>query len=486
MKNKTISYWLKKFLKSLFLTLLLVTLLIAASIPVARWIKPNDLLPVNISESLVIDNVHLIRVDKAVPAKEVVSYNQQLVIQQGKIVAINPAGTKALSSSKLVDAEGAFVVPGLFDMHVHIYERKYLALNLAFGVTSVRAMNGQPESLRWKQELNTKQWLGSNLYLSSPIIDGEHTNALSVSAASAEQAREQVRLAKQNGFDLIKAYGYLSSEAFEALIDEAAKLDIPVAKHGPTPVEGSDWTSLEQLQSLEHVEDIFQGPLNYKFDYEKLEQVSQQIKRLNVPVVPTLETFNHLTQLSLHKQSFVDKIELEYINPLYFDIMSHFTVSRWLAADQQRTEYLVKENQFLKDVVMSLHRHGVKLLVGSDAGTNFTISGDSTHNEMQLMNEAGLSNIEVLRAATINAAETLSLDKNFGSITIGKTADLVLVKSNPLTKLGHLRSPYAVVKSGQWLSQTRLEQMKQSAKNTQSYYWSAIKLLESQISRKLN
>jgi imidazolonepropionase-like amidohydrolase len=483
MNTQLLFFWTKKALKYLVLTLLLLILIVTASIPIARWIKPNDLMPVKTADTLVIDNVHVIHVEQGLKTQELISYNQQLVIQNGKFVAINPAGTVAPITNKWVDAKGAFAVPGLFDMHVHIYERKYLALNLAYGVTSVRAMNGQPENLRWKRELQQKEWLGSNLYLSSPIIDGEHTNALSVSVTTPEQARQQVRLAKQDGYDLVKAYGYLSAPVYQALVQEARKQGIPVAKHGPHPVKGSNWALLKQHQSLEHVEDIFQGPLNYQFDYQRLELVSQKIKQLGVPVVPTLETFDHLTQLSQFKQSFVETIDLEMINPLYFDIMSHYTVSRWLAADQKRTNYLIKENQFLKDIVKSLHQHQVTLLVGSDAGTNYTISGVSTHNEMRLLNEAGLSNLDILRAATINAAQTLEIESRSGSIKVGKTADLVIVKENPLADIGHLKSPYAVVKSGQWLTELQLEQLKQSAKNTQSYYWSVIKLLESQISR---
>ncbi len=449
----------------------------------AKYVKPNDLMAVDNEESITLDDVHIVAVSQRTAATENIIKHQQIVIRNGQIIGIHPVGTKVRSNSRLIETNGAYVSPGLFDMHVHLYDRKYLMLNLAYGVTTVRAMNGQLMNLRWKKELQQRQWLGSNLFISSPILDGKETNALSVAVNSETEGRQQVRKAKEKGFDFIKVYGYLDSQSFEAIIDEAKQMGIPVAKHGPYPVSGSDWWWLEGMQSLEHVEDIFQGPLNYQFDYQKLQRVAQRIKALNVPVVPTLETFDHLTQLSIHKRDFVDSLELTYINSLYYDIMSQFTVKRWLNGSIEQAKYLSKENRFLLDIVKVLHQNKVKLLVGSDAGTNFTLSGIATHNEMRLLKHAGLSNIEVLKAATLNAAQTLGIDKEYGSVEVGKLADLVVSKENPLENLDTLKYPIAVVKNGQWLSGKELQALKLSAKNTKSYYWSVITLVEDLVGR---
>jgi hypothetical protein len=481
MQNKLLPSKLKKLLITIFALLMTVVAIVVISIFLAKYVIPDDLSPVKNQIPLTIDNVNIITMSSNLSNRVV--ENVQLVINQGVISAINPSGTPANKNSQFIDGKNAYVVPGLFDMHVHLYERKYLVLNLAFGVTSVRAMNGQVMNLRWKKELLNHEWLGSNLYISSPILDGIDTNALSQAVASPEEGIRQVRKAKENGYDFIKAYGYLDKESFEAIVDESNKIGMKVAKHGPHPVKGSDWRWLRKMQSLEHVEDIFQGPLNYEFDYDKLQQVVDHIKVLNVPVVPTLETFDHLTQLATNKQVFIDTLELEYLNPLYFDIMQHFTVNRWLNSDERTSQYLIKENQFLKNITRALNDSGVKLLVGSDAGTNHTIPGIATHNEMLLLKESGLSDYEVLKAATINAAETLGVESQYGSIEIGKVADLVLTEENPLSDISYLRKPVAVVKKGQWLSASKLEGLKKSAKNNQSYYWSLIKLLENLADR---
>ncbi len=337
--------------------------------------------------------------------------------------------------------------------------------------------------LRWREELQNEEWLGSNLYLSSPILAGKGTHALNEEVLSPQEGRAEVNKAKANGYDFIKVYGYLDADIFEAIIDEARLIDIAVAKHGPHPAKGSDWSNVSGLQSLEHAEDIFQGPLNYQFDHQALQTIAQKLKTSGVPVVPTLETFAHLTQLSNDKQAFIDSITLDYLNPLYFDIESHFTVARWLQDDKQQSAYHLKKQKFLFEIVKALNEQKVKLLVGSDAGTMYTIPGVATHNEMQLLKQAGLSNFEVLKAATINAAQALKIDSDYGSVEIGKIADLIIVSQNPLNNIKVLKTPYAVVKNGQWLNKAQLEALKDSAKNTNSYFWSVIGLIEDIITR---
>jgi len=487
MQKYSLKVRLKKLLIFILYLLVILIVIITTSVLFAKYIVPDDLMPVEDQTSLTIDNINIVTMskkDERITSTNILR-NSQLVIDKGIITAINPAGTPASKNSRLINVESAYGVPGLFDMHVHLYERKYLVLNLAYGITSVRAMNGQPMHLRWKEELKNNEWLGSNLTISSPILDGINTNILSLAITSPEAGREQVRKAKDNGYDFIKAYGYLDGDSFEAIVDEANKIGIKVAKHGPHPVKGVDWKWLKGMQSLEHVEDIFQGPLNYEFDFEKLQVIAKKIKSLNVPIVPTLETFDHLTQLSKNKQQFIESLELDYLNPFYFDIMQHFTVERWLKANEKQSQYLTKENQFLASITKALHDEGVKLLVGSDAGTNHTIPGIATHNEMRLLKQAGLSDYDVLKAATINAAETLGIDEQYGSIEVGKIADLVLTRNNPLKNITELKQTFAVVKNGQWLSQSKLKALRASAKNNQSYYWSVIKLLEALIDRHL-
>ncbi|MCJ8319623.1 MAG: amidohydrolase family protein [Colwellia sp.] len=469
---------IKSTFSIVFIFALLMSTLILTSIFLLDYIKPNGLMAVDNKDTLIINNVNIV----SVITNQIVK-NRQLVINKGIITAISETNSPITSIARVIDGKGAYVTPGLFDMHVHLYDRKYLMLNLAYGVTSVRNLNGKKMHLRWKQELQNDEWLGSNMYVSSPILAGVGTHVLNQQVLSPKEGRQQVREAQSKGYDLIKMYGYLSADIFEAIIDEAKNINIAVAKHGPHPAKGADWSNLKDLQSLEHVEDIFQGPLNYQFDHNKLQLIAKKIKALNVPIVPTLETFKHLTELSKNKDNFINTLSLDYLNPLHYDIESRFTVNRWLKDTSQQSAYHVKKLQFLLEIVKALNDHQVKILVGSDAGTMYTLSGIATHNEMQLLKQSGLSNFEVLKAATINAAQALEIDHEYGSVDVGKVADLILVTNNPLDDIGRLKSPFAVIKNGQWLDEAKLKALKISAKDNDNYFWSFINLVEDLLTR---
>jgi hypothetical protein len=250
------------FLKITTLTILCVLALILVAIPVSIYEMPEDLRPVDHTEDIVLVNANYVDV-----LMGQIIRNKQIHLSKGRIVSIGEKTSIPNQHARVIDLHGKYVVPGLFDMHVHLHDRKYLALYLAHGVTSVRNMRGLPMHLRWKAELKRGDWLGSNLYTSSPVLDGEkYAHVLQQVVMSPTKARELVKKYKNDGYDLIKAYGYLDKEVFEAISDEAKRLNFPIAKHGPNPIDGLAMQSNSGLQSLEHVEDIFQGPLQFSFD----------------------------------------------------------------------------------------------------------------------------------------------------------------------------------------------------------------------------
>jgi hypothetical protein len=457
-----------------------VFLVITLSIPISIYETPNDLLEVDIPSTLTVDNVHLVDVRTGE-----IQRDRQLRIVDGRITEINATGSVHAEGTDAIDAGGAFVTPGLFDMHVHIHDRKYFGLYLAHGVTTVRNMRGLPMHLRWKRELQNREWLGSNLYTSSPVLDGEkYAHALQQVVTSPDEARRLVRLYQDAGYDVIKAYGFLDAPVFEAIVEEANAIGIPVTKHGPNAIQGLPLSSNRGLQSLEHVEDILQGALDFNFEPDALDEFLVELKSLNPVVTPTLTTYDHLTQLSEFKESFVDELPMQTLNPLYRTINREFVVNRWLASDDGQVEWNKKCRDHLLQIVKAMDDKEVKLVVGSDAGTLYLPPGVSTHREIELMVQAGMSPESVLKAGTINAAETLGIDDQYGTIEVGKVADLIIVESNPLENLALLKNPKSVIKSGQWLSETELQKLRTSGQNPSSFYVSCGRLLQDVLSRK--
>jgi hypothetical protein len=471
----TLKNALKKLAKYVAVLMLIAAVVLAASIPAARLERPNDLQPVNNGQPLAIDNVNLVTM-----VDEQVLVDRQLFIRNGVIERIGVAGTAVSDDYRRIDAKGAYLMPGLFDMHVHAMDRKNLVLSLAYGVTSVRNMGGYPMHLRWKQELAEGQWLGSNLFSATPTINGKkNANPLGEKIVTEpDKARQLVRRYHAQGWDFIKVYARLDVPVYEAIVDEAKRLEFAVAGHVPYPVVETDYWLGRPMVTLEHTEDIFQGPLEYKYDDSAVEAIARQLKDMNATVTPTLMIFDHLTRLAREKQAFLDELPLEYLNPVMKRFVDGTAGARWLDASEALQASLEKRNVYFQFITRVLHETGVNLVLGTDWGAIYAIPGSSTHDEIALLQKAGLPAEAILEMATINAARVLSVEDRLGSIVEGRTADLILVGHNPMNHPEYLRQPLAVVKNGQWLGKNELDMLKKAASNPSSTYFTLGRMLE--------
>ena len=458
------------FLKTL-IYFLIVTVLAASHLP--AYASSSETGAGKATEPpLYIDNVNILDVHAGR-----ILQNRQLKILDGKISAINPAKTPIAEAEYVLhDGKGHFVTPGLIDMHVHAYDPAAFVIALSHGVTHLRLLNGVREHLIWRRELAEGSRIGSTITVSSPIISGFKNAHMHHSAHTPMDAIAAVIKAKQRGYDLIKAYGNLTAPVLSALLQEAKKQNIPVAKHGPHPDAGTDWSELGGIQSLEHVEDIYQGPLNYTQDQQRLDETIAKLKALNVPITPTLNVFWQLTQISEHKQAYVDALPEDYISPIIALGDKRNQVKRWLNSSEGMVEHNRKTMAFLQEITWQLYRAEITLLVGSDSGMLLSPHGLATHTEMKLMQLAGLPAIAILRAATINAAIALGKESQLGQVAIGCDADLVLSEQNPLENLATLKNPAAVVKHGRVFSSAELEHLRKKSIEDRSF-WQEIKTL---------
>lgn len=408
---------------------------------------------------LYIDNVNIVDINTG----QVIE-NRQLLILNGKIAAIKPAQTLIADENYTRhDGKGLYVMPGLIDMHVHAFDPAAFIIALSHGVTHLRLLNGVKEHLVWRKELADGSRIGSTITVSSPIISGFKNARMHYSAHTPMDATRAVAKAKQQGYDLIKAYGNLTAPVLNALLSEAKKQNIPVAKHGPHPVADMEWNALSGLQSLEHVEDIYQGPLNYRMDQEKLDETIIKLKSLHTSITPTLNIFWHLTQISEQKQAYIDALPKDYISPIIALEEKHNQVKRWVNSSDEMVKHNIKTLALLQEITRQLYQAELSLLVGSDSGMLLSPHGLATHTEMALMQQAGLPAIAVLRAATINAAKTLGKESWMGQVAVGYTADLILSEQNPLENLRTLQQPVAVIKHGRILFSSELQQLRRKA-----------------------
>lgn len=427
--------------------------------------KPTD-------NSFVLTNVNIVDVEN-----RTIQQGKSMLVSDGKIqtIASSPASITT-GNVKIIDGKGGYVTPGLIDMHVHMYEKSAFALALSHGVTHVRIMNGVPDQLLWRDMIDSGQLVGSSATVSSPIVSAYDNATLHHTVHTAEQATEAVKRFKDQGYDFIKAYGNLGEEALTALFETGRSLGMPIAKHGPHASGDMPVSSLTGLQSLEHVEDIYQGPLNYEFSLDRIPAIANEIKATKVPITPTLNIYYQLTMLSVEKESFLETIPTEYTSDIIAFEAKRNQVDRWLTSSEGMATHNQKTLKFLQQITQVFNDTGITMLVGSDSGVLLSPHGLATHNEMRLMHEAGLTAFEVLSAATINAAKALGLDRDIGKVSENFNADFIYSKTNPVDDISVLVQPEAVVKAGVWYSKQALNELRDKAIESRSL-WEEINTL---------
>lgn len=417
------------------------------------------------NNSFLLTNINIVDVEN-----RRIQSDKSVLVRDGKIQEVTEASDQyATSTLNVINGQGGYLTPGLIDMHVHMFERAAFTLAMSHGVTHVRIMNGIPKQLEWRDQVASGELIGSSATVSSPILSAYDTY-LHHTVLTAEQAQAAVKTYQSQGYDLIKAYGNLNEEALTALINTAKLAGIPVAKHGPHASGDMPLSSLKGMQSLEHIEDIFQGPLNYTFSSDQLPTIAQEIKAIDVPVTPTLNIFYQLTKLSDEKEQFLATIPKDYTSDI-IALEAHITqVDRWLTASDRMAQHNNKTLTFLKEITKAFNDARVTLLVGSDSGALLSPHGLATHNEMKLMQESGIDVFDVLAAATINPAKALKLDDKMGKISAFYNADFIFTQVNPVNNLSALKSPDAVIKKGVYYSRQDLAKLRETAINSRSIW----------------
>ncbi|HSG39991.1 MAG TPA: amidohydrolase family protein [Thermoanaerobaculia bacterium] len=452
--------------------------------------EPADLAIVNV-------NVVDVRQGRVLP-------DQTVVISEGKIERVAPSnGRQGELALETLDGAGAYLIPGLWDLHAHLRGNGMPAwistdwlmpLLLAHGVTGVRDMNSDCDGPKqgpvcldqmreWQARIEAGDLLGPRLLALStwqvnPPWDYQMTE---------EQARGVVRMFKEQGVDLIKIYTRLSPEAFEWIMDEARKLDLDAGGHIPLRVTATE-ASDAGFRSVEHARDFlfdcFPGSADFRrtarsqdppmdvmrsmvkdHDPKVCEEVFRTFVRNGTWYVPT-----HVTRRMdafAGDLAFRNDPRSRYIPPALMQDWIR-DADRVVAIDpspEGRQAFMDFYRKGL-EITGAAHRAGVRIAVGTDGGDSFVFPGSGVHDEMGELVAAGLSPAEALRAATWNGAELLGLTDLYGSVEAGKRADLVLLSKNPLDDIGNVKEIQAVIFGGRPLDRDRLDELLRQAEST--------------------
>ncbi len=406
--------------------------------------------------TLLIRDVRIIDFSGAEP---VTSDRVSVLVRGGTIASIGiDAETEAPDDVRVVEGNGRTVIPGLYDMHVHIWDEAELGSYLAHGVTTVRNLSGMPFLLPMRDRVEAGEIVGPRILTSGPILNGSGPNAQPNHQIvdTPEDARAAVRTHFETGYRRVKVYSNLSRTSYEAIHDEAAALGMRVTGHTPEgvrepgmPQERPFNIAFDELlddgfETIEHVESIVWHGLRDQHDEQAARALARRIAAAAVPVDATLVAFANLYRVAESEGAYLSRPGTDRLNP-FISEMEAPQYARWSAEDAERA---AGQLAFYQTVTRIFQEEGVSIVAGSDSGIFTNIPGISLHDELELMVEAGLTPYQALQTATVNAARALGEEDRVGRIAAGYRADLILVESDPLADIGVLREPVAIVFNG--------------------------------------
>ncbi len=396
---------------------------------------------------------------------------QDVLVHDGKIVQIGKIKTP--KKVMTIEADSKYLVPGFTEMHAHVRpswvldaERdRLLFLFNAFGITTIRGMLGHPLHLKMRKQLENNEITGPRLITSGPSFNGS-------SVINQEQAARRTKAQFEKGYDFIKVHPGMSDAEYQAMAKQANQLKFDYSGHvtaetgilksvelGQGTIEHLDGV-LEELSRRSGNQDFskagfFGYGLTETIDKKLIQHLAKELAESKVYLVPTQSLI----------WGFVSpENPATTAQKLQYKLMTDSVIDNWKSSRRriQRNENYSKEKvvnfmsirlAFLRDYIKA----GGRILLGSDAPQVFNVPGDSLHDEMEWMLAAGMSPIEILRSTTIEPAKFFKREDEFGSIKVGKSADLVLLNANPLKDISHTREIAGVMTRGVWLSKADID-----------------------------
>ena len=427
--------------------------------------------------------------------------NQTLLVEGSEIVAVdNMDAVQIPRGTHIIDGNGAYLMPGLADMHMHtrsdwddqdIWPAHPLNLYLANGVTTIRDFSPQgsplPYALHWRDEILAGTRSGPTIYASGKLLF----------SSPLEDPEGMVHQNYDLGFDFQKLYSYLSEEDFHRAMQSAKALDMYTAGHIPYEV-GLDGILAEGMDEIAHVEellfefidfdrtrelspekwlpyiaestlfqlDMSSSTLQYDFKTENLEtlvHITDQLRSANIPVCTTMVVDDVIQSKLFHREAFLERPENKYFEKGYLESYNQGKEKHQVQC-QGMQELCAFKYDIDRWILKGLHGGGVLFLLGTDSGTGGMgiIPGYSIHDELRILVENGFSPYEALSAGTVNAAivvERMTGEGEFGIIEVGKRADLILVRENPLKDVAVIKEPLGVMAAGRWYSGELLSEL---------------------------
>ena len=411
--------------------------------------------------------------------------NMTVIVRDGRIAELGPSATVPVpTDATSVDGSSKYLIPGLWDMHVHTVfgdwlprdEEVVLPLFVANGVTGVRDMGGDLDVLKeWRAAIAAGRLLGPRMIIAGPMLDGPVPRfPSSAPVASAADARRIVDDLRTRGVDFIKIQSLIPRDGYFAAAEEAKLRGIPFVGHVPDSVRASEASNAGQ-KSIEHFTGIFEGCTTIEDALLKGPKgLGLNVKNYDPTRAKTLialmaknQTWQVPTLVWERGQWLVDDIDLSH-DPLIKYAPASWKDHTWpmFVSDIKKdmdTDPLPVRRQFVQmelAMTLAMFRAGVPFMAGTDTAAGVHIfPGFSLHQELVLFQRAGLTPMQSLQTATLNPAKFMGRTADLGTVEKGKLADLVLLDANPLKDIANTQRIRGVVLAGHFFDRPALDRM---------------------------
>lgn len=308
---------------------------------------------------------------------------------------------------------------------------------------------------------------GSFLITATPTLNsGDNAGPFHKTVANASEAKEAIEAYYEKGYDFIKVYDDINLSQLKSIETAAKKKNMYIAGH-PPKISFKELLSSD-LVSIEHVEELrkFLDRVNSE---ESIRSIAKQIKQSGKAVTINLVAFHRVYKTSIKGLAYLNGlVDNAKINPITAFIGKK-QLGDYTEAGSKYKAYATKKYNTLALFAKILSEEGVRLLFGTDSGPNFIEPGASVIEEIELLSEAGISNFEILKSATINAAHIL--DKtNIGQVKVGANADLLLLEENPLKNIKTISTPKTIFSDGYSYNQDEIIKLRLIGENKQNTY----------------
>ena len=436
--------------------------------------------------SIAVKNVNVLAKDS-----EYFMTSQTVLIQDGLIKTID--STLVIpAQTKIIDGKGKYLIPGLIDSHVHLFKSPNdLLLYLANGVTEIREMGGEEFRLDLKKEIENGR-IGPKMWVASPPLGTANDlgswfismTRSSINVDDAKEAEEMIETLFKKGYDGVKIYSHLNKESYLAATKKAKALGMPIVGHIPWSVALTDvWSSGQN--EIAHIEEVMnalrrnygriedgEGDKFLAYVTEESASIADNLLANDIAVTTTLWLVESFVRQKFELDKVLSEIPLAYVNPGMVEGVKFgsngfgwlpetnlYRLPEGLTAEQKSGhkhfwETYAKAAQVL---IRELSKRGVKMIAGTDAVLPPTVPGFSLHSELGSLQKAGMTNAQVLQAATAVAADFLK--SNTGKIIEGYEANLVLLDKNPLDDIRHTKAINTVFSNGKVYDRDLLDQM---------------------------